>query len=174
MNNNIFGLIAAACSGVALILTLITIWAWIRQWSLRFAMVGYTGFTLVLAAGCFALSLTPILQTKIPGAAPYTTVYDRGANQAVIVVANSITPDQLELTLQQAALNLVSSGRFSATGSPLFHLRARTLLHPEPGVTFPLYLGELQQSLTQRNDPNQKIEIFADAFAQLDQVEAKS
>lgn len=168
MADSLFGLATQIFGVLAGILALGTLLAWIRGWGIRFAMVGYTAFALVLTAGSFALTLTPIMQTSIPGAARYTTVYDQGSNQAVIVVAPTIDPETLELTLRQAARNLASSGRFS-TGSRLFTLRARTVVHPEPGISRPLYLGQLQQTLGQREDPNLQIQIDPSGFEELQQ-----
>jgi hypothetical protein len=71
------------------------------------------------------------------------------------------------LTLEQAGQRLLSSGRFS-TGSQFFTLRARTVIHPQPGLSVPLYLGQLQQPLGSRQQGSDRtIEIFADAFAKL-------
>jgi hypothetical protein len=157
--------------GVAIFLALLTLLAWMRNWPWKFSLVGYTAFTLVLTAGCFALSLGPIFRSRIPGAAPYTTVYDQGAERAVIAVSPDITPEQLILTLRQAASDLASSGRFS-TGSPVFTLQARTVIHPEPGVSEPLLLGTLQQPLGKRlrtpeEQQQQQIHLEEEAFARL-------
>ncbi|MGY2726081.1 Ycf51 family protein [Thermostichus sp. OS-CIW-26] len=157
--------------GLAGLLAVLTLLAWIRNWPLKFALVGYTAFALVLTAGCFALSLGPIFRSRIPGAAPYTTVYDQGADRAVIAVSPDITPEQLILTLKQAASDLGSPGRFS-TGSPVFTLRARTVIHPEPGVSEPLLLGTLQQPLGKRlrtpeEQQQQQIHLEEEAFARL-------
>ena len=171
MGTESFFLLAAKICGIlAGILGLVTVVAWWRQWPFRFAFFGYTAFMTVLTAGCFALTLTPIIRPPVAGSAPYHTVYDRGANQAVIKVETDISPETLELTLQQAAQKLASSGRFS-TGSRLFTLRARTVIHPEPGISVPLYLGQLQQDLGTRQDPDRTIEIFPDAFRQLEAVQ---
>ncbi len=166
MNDSLFTQLAQICLISAGILALLTLVTWVRQLKIRFAMVGYTGFALVLAVGCFALGLGPFMRTTIPGAASYTTVYDQGANQAVIAVAPTITPEALTLTLQQAALNLSTSGRFS-TGSPYLTIKARTVTHPEAGISQLNYLGQLQKRLGVREDPEQSIEIFEDRFAQL-------
>lgn len=166
MNDNIFRLGATISLGLVGILALITLFAWIRQTNWRFAMVGYTGFSLVLTVGLFGLSLQPIMRTSILGASRYTTVYDRGSNQAVIAVEPTITPEELERTLQQATGNLLSSGRY-AVGSNLFTVRARTVLHPEPGVTQAIYLGQAQQPLGTRDSSLRTIEIFPEALAQL-------
>ncbi|MEN9203004.1 MAG: Ycf51 family protein [Thermostichus sp. DG_1_6_bins_120] len=157
--------------GLAGLLALLTLLAWLRNWPLKFSLVGYTAFTLVLTAGCFALSLGPIFRTRIPGAVHYTTVYDQGAERAVIAVEPTITPEQLIPTLRQAASDLGSSGRFS-TGSSLFTLQARTVIHPEEGVSLPLLLGTLRQPLGRRLRSKeelqlQQIQLEEEAFAQL-------
>ncbi|MEN9225277.1 MAG: Ycf51 family protein [Thermostichus sp. DRC_bins_24] len=158
--------------GLAGLLAVLTLLAWIRNWSLKFSLVGYTAFMLVLSFGCFALSLGPIFRSRIPGAVHYTTVYDQGADRAVIAVDPTITPEELILTLKQAASDLGSSGRFSTTGTALFTLQARTVLHPEEGVSLPLRLGTLQQPLGRRlRTPEelelQKITLEEEAFARL-------
>lgn len=153
------------------LLAVLTLLAWIRNWPFKFSLVGYTAFTLVITVGCFALSLGPIFRSRLPGAVPYTTVYDQGADRAVIAVSPDITPEQLISTLRQAASDLGSSGRFS-TGTPIFTLQARTVIHPEEGVSVPLLLGTLQQPLGMRLRTDeelklQQIHLEEDAFAQL-------
>jgi hypothetical protein len=46
-------------------------------------------------------------------------------------------------------------------------IRARTIVHPEPGVSKPLFLGEVKRSLTIRNDEQMAIDIYSESFAQL-------
>jgi hypothetical protein len=167
MSTDLFLLAAQVGLGVTGLLALVTFVAWLRKMNLRFALVGYTAFCLVLTVGCYALTLTPIMKTSIPGAARFSTVYDRGANQAVIKVDRKITPDQLRLTLEQAALNLGSSGRYSADGSRQFRVRARTVLHPEKGVSVPLYLGEIERTMGRQSEAEPRITINAEAFEQL-------
>lgn len=164
MTNVLFGQAAQIVAGLAGVFALLTLITWIRGMRIRFAMVGYTGFLVVLAIGCFGLSLYPFMRTNIDGAVAYKTVYDRGANQAVISVPVDITPEALTSTLQQAAANLSSSGRVS-TGSPYFTVRARIQLHPGEGITVPVYLGQLTQRIGVRQDPEQTIEIDEAAFA---------
>jgi hypothetical protein len=172
MSDSIFVLgtrIFAITSGLLAVLTLI---AWSRQSNWRFALVGYTAFCLVLTAGCWGLSLGPIMPTTIAGAAHYKTVYDRGADQAVIAVDPTITPEELTPTLLQASRNLLTSGRYSSS-STFFTVRARTVIHPQPGVSIPLYLGQTQQPLlrgTQITDP--EVAIFSEGFKQLQAYEA--
>lgn len=172
-STNFFQLATWGCGILAGILLLTTLVLWLRQSERRFAFFGYTAFSVVLTAGCFALTLTPITRPVVAGAAPYTTVYDQGSNRAVIAVSPDITPAQLELTLRQAASNLFSSGRFSQ-GSPVLTITARTVVHPAPGISEPIVLGSLQQSLMRRQDPEAHIEIFGGAFDHLEAIRSHS
>ena len=117
--------------------------------------------------GLFSLSLVPLSRTVIPGAARYTLVYDNGSNQAVIATSPDITPTQLEATLRQAASNLYSYGRMGAGGNNSLTIRARTVLHPEPGISTPVYLGKVERTLVTREDPQMLVEVFLDKFPQL-------
>lgn len=160
-------------AGVAtLVCATVAILGFILKWDIRFRLVGATGFMLVLTGGLFALSLTPLTRTVIPGAVRYSRVYDNGATQAVIAVPPQITPSELEATLRQAASDLYSYGRLGVVGNNQLTIRLRTVIHPEPGVSVPLYLGQLKRSLAQREDPQMAIEIFQDKVAQLPHSDA--
>jgi Protein of function (DUF2518) len=140
--------------------------AFLFQWGIRFRLVGATGFTAVLTVGLFALGVVPFTRTVIPGAVRYSTVFDSGADQVVIVVPATIDQTQLTATLQQAASNLFSVGRLSR-GEQQLTIRARTVLHPEAGVSEPLVLGQVKRSLFVKDDQAMKIEIFPKSFAKL-------
>lgn len=155
-------------SGIAtLVFAALAVLAFIFKWGIRFRLVGTTGFMLVLTGGLFALSLVPLSRTVIPGAVKYTLVYDNGATQAVIATSPQISPTQLEATLRQAASNLYSYGRLGSRGDNYLTIRARTLIHPEPGVSVPLYLGQIKRTLATREDPQMSVEIYPEKFAQL-------
>ncbi len=160
-----FLLAAQVCSisvGVLLLLTLIQ---WVRQTEWRFAFVGYTAFSAVLAVGLWALSWGPIIRTTVPGAARYTVVFDRGTTDVVIAVAPDVEPEALALGLQQAASNLYSSGRYSQDREPIMTIRARTIIHPEAGISEVVQLGQVRRSLRQRNDPEMQVEVDTVAIA---------
>jgi hypothetical protein len=146
----------AALSGLAFLL----------KWGIRFRLVGVTGFMAVLTVGLFSLGLVPFTRTAIPGAVRFSTVFDSGAAQAVIVVPPTITESELTATLQQAASDLFSMGRLGR-GEEQLTIRARTVLHPEPGVSQPLVLGQVKRSLSVRDDENMTIELFPDNLAKL-------
>lgn len=160
-------------SGIAtIVFAVLTILAFIIKWGFRFRLVGATGFMLVLTGGLFSLSLVPLSRTVIPGAVKYTLVYDNGSNQAVIATTPEITPEELEATLRQAASNLYSYGRLGAGGNNQLTIRARTIIHPEPGISIPVYLGKVERTLVTRADPEMSVEVYLDKFAQLPEAKA--
>lgn len=138
----------------------------VLKWGIRFRLVGVTGFMVVLTAGLFALSLGLYTRPVIPGAVKFTRVFDTGSANLVIAVSPKITETELEATLRQAASDLYSPGRL-AQGTEKMRIRARTVLHPQPGVSQPLYLGEVKRSLVTRNDDQMEFTLYRDQFAQL-------
>lgn len=151
----------------------LTLLSFLVKWGIRFRLVGVTGFMIVLTSGLFALSLVPFTRTVIPGAVRFSTVYDSGAAQAVIAVPPTITATELDATLRQAANDLFSPGRLSR-GENLLTIRARTVLHPEPGVSQPLYLGQIRRSLYVRDDDQMMIELNPANIAKLPKPAADS
>ncbi|MBE9041290.1 Ycf51 family protein [Oscillatoriales cyanobacterium LEGE 11467] len=141
--------------------------SFLLKWGIRFRLVGVTAFSLVLTVGCFGLSVVPFAPTVVPGSINYTLVFDNGANLITIKVPSDITESELEATLRQAAINLVAPGRLSPGRGQLL-LRARTVIHPEPGISKPLYLGRVMQSPSRSEDGDPfAIEIYRDNLAQL-------
>ncbi|PZO40618.1 MAG: hypothetical protein DCF19_12075 [Pseudanabaena frigida] len=162
----LFGQLAQGMGIFVLACALVTGLAVARGWSWRYRMVGATLFSVVLVVGLFSLSFEPITRSSIEGSVPFKLVYDRFGPQATIVVAPTVTPEELESTLKQASSNLFSSGR-NGQGKSQLTIYARTVVHPREGVSEPLYLGRVKRSLSLRNDPNIEIEVFSDRFAAL-------
>jgi Protein of function (DUF2518) len=161
----------AQWSGIATIGCLIVaVIAFIAGWGFRFRMVGVTSFMGVLTLGIFGLSLGLFTHTEIPGAMRYSLVYDNGANQAVVAVKPEIDASAIEPTLRQAAADLYSYGRTGTNGNDRFTVKLRTVLHPQPGVSQPLYLAEARRSLISRSDDNIQIDIFTENLAKLPQT----
>jgi hypothetical protein len=157
-----FGILTQFMGILVLGLALVTAIAFGRSLGWRFRMVGITSFAVVLTAGLFALSLAPITRSAVAGSVPYVLVYDRLGPEAVIAVSPNITPMQLESTLKQAASNLFSSGRNSLGTATKLRIRARTITHPQAGVSELVYVGEVESSLRLRNDPNVVVKVFSD------------
>ncbi len=155
-------------SGIFTLVCLVfTAIAFLAGWGFRFRLVGITSFMAVLTVGLFGLGLGLLNNPEVPGATKYSLVYDNGANQAVISLADTVTPDEVSATLKQAANKLFSPGRLGAGGNSNFIIRARTLIHDKPGVSTPVYLGSVKGSLQSRDLDNLDIELYPDKFALL-------
>ena len=120
--------------------------SFIAKWGIRFRLVGTTGFCGVLTAGLFGLSFQPLVATTVEGAVPYATVFDSGASQLVISVPASISETELKATLQQAAINSFNPSQLSRGGQTPT-VRARAIVHRDPGISDLLYLGQAQPDL---------------------------
>lgn len=152
---------------LTLVCGVLAVLGFLFKWGIRFRLVGITGFMAVLTGGLFALSLVPLTRVEIPGAVHYARVYDNGGTQTVIALPPTITESELEATLRQAAGDLFSPGRFSAAGENQLTVRARTIVHPEPGVSKPIYIGQVKRALGVREDENMDIEIYSDKLPHL-------
>lgn len=144
----------------------VTIVAWLFKWGIRFRLVGVTSFMTVLSVSTLALGLGLYSRPTIPGAVKFSRVFDTGATQVVVTVASDITPTELEATLRQAAADVYSPGRGSQ-GTNKMLIRARTVLHPQPGVSKLVYLGQVERSLATREDDAMALQVFSDQFQQL-------
>jgi hypothetical protein len=159
-------------SGIAtLAFAAITIVALILNWGFKFRLVGATGFMIVLTAGLFGLGLVPIVHSTVPGALHYSLIYDNGSDRATIVVAAPLTEAGLDATLRQAAADLYSYGR-SGSADKQLKVRARTVIHPQPGVSQPLVLGEVVRSLSGGEDSTLDVTIDRGNLAKIVQTKA--
>ncbi|MCY7277968.1 MAG: Ycf51 family protein [Phormidesmis sp. CAN_BIN44] len=159
----------AQWSGIlTIVVGILAVLGFVLKWGFRFRLVGITGFMAVLTTGIFALSLAIYTRPNVPGALHYSRIFDTASSQVVIVVPPRVTEPQVEATLRQAAIDLYSPGRMSQ-GEPLLTIRLRTNVHPEPGVSEPLYLGEIQRSLAVREDVDATVKIYRENFARLPQ-----
>jgi len=85
-------------------------------------------------------------------------IYDNGSDRATIAVKTPISETGLDATLRQAAADLYSYGRSGASDRQL-KVRARTVIHPRPGISEPLVLGEVTRSLSGGEDSQLNIRI---------------
>lgn len=167
VNNADFNIFTQWSAILTVVFGVLATLAFIFKWGIRFRLVGITGFMGVLTGGLFALALVPFTRTVIPGAVHFTRVYDNGGNLTVITVPSQITETELEATLRQAASDLFSYGRLGGGADNQLTVRARTIIHPKPGVSKPLFLGQVKRSLATRDDEQMAIDIYPESFAQL-------
>jgi Protein of function (DUF2518) len=156
---------------VTLAFAAITILALVLKWSFKFRLVGATGFMCVLTGGLFALSLVPIVHTAVPGALNYSLIYDNGSDRATITIKTPISETALAATLRQASADLYSYGR-SGQADRQLKIRARTVIHPRPGLSEPLVLGEVTRSLAGGEDNAVEIRIDRNNLAKVAQAKA--
>lgn len=125
----------------------------------------------VLTVGMFGLSFQPLTRSQVPGAVPYTTVFDSGASQIVIAVPNTITRTELEATLEQAASNLLKPSRLRAAGQrPL--IRARVIAHHD-GISDLIYVGSVKPGTGSTPEERTPIvEIYPDKLAKANNAAA--
>ncbi|NDJ18984.1 Ycf51 family protein [Myxacorys almedinensis] len=162
---------SAQWSGIATIaFAVLTVLAFLFKWGFRFRLVGVTSFMGVLTGAIFALGFGLYTRPSVVDAVHYSRVFDTGASQVVIAVPPDITPTQLEATMRQASLDLFSPGRLGQGNR--MTIRVRTITHPQPGVSQPLFLGEVQRSLSTREDEQARYTTYPDALAQLSQPPA--
>ncbi len=146
-------------SGIAtLAFAAITVLALILKWGFQYRLVGATGFMAVITVGLLGLSFVPIVHSNVPGALRYSLIYDNGSDRATIAVATPISEAGLDATLRQAAADLYSYGRSGRVDRQL-KIRARTIVHPQPGISEPLVLGEVVRSLGGGEDSELAIQI---------------
>ncbi len=157
--------------GIAtLVMAGITLLAFALGWGFRFRLVGITSF---ITGGMLGLSFEPFTPTVVPGSIPYKTVYDSGAAQIVVKVSDTVTPNELEATLQQAASNLLKPSRLGGMGvAPT--IRARAIVHAPGGVSNLVYLGQVQPIRKPGAETDLAIEIFENAFDTLAQASSTS
>jgi hypothetical protein len=154
---------------VTLAFAVLTIVALLLKWGFKYRLVGATGFMGVLTAGLFALSLVPIVHSNVPGALHYSLIYDNGSDRATIAVRTPISETGLDATLRQAAADLYSYGRSGSVDRQL-KVRARTTIHPRPGVSEPLVLGEVTRSLGGGENSQLAVRIDRDNLARVAQT----
>jgi hypothetical protein len=157
---------------VTLAFAVLTLLALVLKWGFKYRLVGATGFMGVLTAGLFALSLVPIVHSNVPGALHYSLIYDNGSDRATIAVAIPISETGLDATLRQAAADLYSYGRSGSVDRQL-KVRARTVIHPRPGISEPLVLGEVSRSLAGGEESKLEIRIDRDNLAKVARAKAE-
>jgi hypothetical protein len=92
-------------------------------------------------------------------------VYDNGSNLAVVAVKPDVNLSEIDATLRQASNDLFAYGRIGK-GDDRFTVRLRVINHLEPGVSEPLYLGQVRRELI-RDDADLDIQIYQENFKKL-------
>lgn len=150
---------------------IVMILAFVLQWGIRFRLVGITSFMTVVTLSIWGLGLGLFDRPTVEGSVRFSRVYDNGANQIVISIPTTVNPDEVTATLKQAANTYFSLGRISADGQAMV-IRARTVIHPQPGMSKPLYLGEAYRALGVKDTDQIKVELNQAALKELGRSQA--
>jgi hypothetical protein len=145
--------------------------AFLLKWGIRFRLVGAAGFAAVLTVGLLGLSFEPFTRTVIPGAIPFSTVYDSGASTIVIAVPQTIDQEALDATLRQAASNLFKPYRLGIPGNTPT-IRARTIIHEAGGISRLVYLGQVQPDPNGSKTGDYDVQINSQQLARAQAVSA--
>lgn len=142
--------------------------AFIAGWNWRFRGVGVTSFMGVLAGSFFGLGVSLYPRIAVEGAERFSVVYDGGGAEIVVAVpATAISEEAAAATLQQAAYDSYSPGRFGENAGAKMTVRLRTVVHHDGGASELLQLGQVKRSMSLREDDNMEIEVFPENLAQL-------
>ncbi|AFY38495.1 Protein of unknown function DUF2518 [[Leptolyngbya] sp. PCC 7376] len=166
MDNLDFLLYTQWSAYATLVFAVLAITSFLFKWGIRFRLVGTTGFMIVLTIGLFGLGLGLFSRSVVPGSIRYSLVYDNGSNLAVVSVKPEISLAEVDATLRQASGDLFSYGRIG-NGDDRFTVRLRTIQHPEPGVSEPIYLGQVRRAIAARETADLDIQIYEDNIAKL-------
>ncbi len=123
-------------------LTLITLLSFIINWSQRFRLVGITGFTILLAASCWAFGVSYTPPVSIEGALNPPIVFDNGVDLLIAQAPADFPEEAIWPTLNQIAGN-IRGGRNGAD----VHVRLRQILPAGEGISQPVILGEVVRDL---------------------------
>ncbi len=158
-----FALFTRWSAYTTVVFAMLAIASFLFKWGIRFRLVGVTGFMIVLTGGLFGLSLGLFNHRVIPGAVRYSLVYDNGSSLAVVTVKpediDASDESTVDATLRQASEDLFSYGRIGVGGDQ-FTVRLRTIIHPDTGVSEPLYLGQVRRSIATRDSGKFDIDIY--------------
>ena len=131
---------------LGIVLSFLTVIAFIIRWGVKFRLVGATIFTFLLAASCWAFGESYSPPFQVEGAKYVPIVYDNGYDLVVAQVPREFESEDIEPTLQQIAGNLKGGGRNGAS----VHIRLREIQDEGYGISRPVIVGEIVKNLSRK------------------------
>ena len=126
-----------------LVLSLLTILAYLFSWGIKFRLTGITIFTVLLSASCWAFNQSYRPPINIEGYKYAPIVYDNGFDLVVAQASNDFPEESIKPTLLQIAGNLKGGGRNGAQ----VKVRLRKIESAGDGISKPIILGEIINDL---------------------------
>ena len=124
-------------------LGVLTIFAYLFRWGIKFRLTGITIFTLLLSASCWAFNQSYTPPLNIEGYKYAPIVYDNGFDLVVAQASDDFPEEAIKPTLLQIAGNLKGGSRNGAQ----VHVRLRKIESAGDGISKPIILGELINDL---------------------------
>ena len=140
----IFGLIG-------LILLMMTLIAFIFNFSFKFRLTGVTIFSFLLSVSSWAFLQSYSKNITIEGAIYVPIVYDNGSDLIIAKAPNDFPRESIDPTLEQISQNLK---RGSRSGRNVI-IRIRGLEKISEDVSQPIILGEIEKSFITQIPPNE-------------------
>ena len=124
-------------------LGIVTFFAYLLNWGIKFRLTGITIFTFLLSASCWAFDQSYTPPFNVEGYKYAPIVYDNGFDLVVAQASNDFPKEAIKPTLLQIAGNLKGGGRNGAQ----VKVRLRKIESAGDGISKPIVLGELINDL---------------------------
>ena len=124
-------------------LGVLTIFAYLFKWGIKFRLTGITIFTLLLSCSCWAFDQSYRPPINVEGYKYAPIVYDNGFDLVVAQASNDFPEEAIKPTLLQIAGNLKGGGRNGAQ----VKVRLRKIESAGEGISKPIILGEIINDL---------------------------
>ena len=122
---------------------ILTFFAYLFSWGVKFRLTGITIFTLLLSASCWAFDQSYTPPFNVEGYKYAPIVYDNGFDLVVAQASNDFPEESIQPTLLQIAGNLKGGSRNGAQ----VKVRLRKIESAGDGISKPIILGEVVNDL---------------------------
>tara|TARA_B100000900_G_scaffold385435_1_gene375081 strand:- start:575 stop:1033 length:459 start_codon:yes stop_codon:yes gene_type:complete len=136
---------------IGIILSVITLIAFIFNLSLKFRLTGVTIFSFLLSISSWAFLQSYSENITIEGALYAPIVYDNGSDLIIAKAENDFPRESINPTLEQISQNLK---RGSRSGRNVI-IRIRGLEKISEDISQPIILGEIEKSFITQDPPNE-------------------
>ena len=127
---------------IGVLLLLITLIAFIFNFSVKFRLTGITIFSFLLSISSWAFIQSYSENINIEGAVYAPIVYDNGSDLIIAKADDKFPPESVNPTLEQISQNLK---RGSRSGRKVV-IRIRSLEKISENISKPIILGEIEKS----------------------------
>ncbi len=136
---------------IGLILSVVTLIAFIFNLGLKFRLTGITIFSFLLSISSWAFLQSYSENITIEGSIYVPIVYDNGSDLIIAKAENNFPEESIDPTLKQISQNLK---RGSRSGRNVI-IRIRGLEKISEDVSKPIILGEIEKSFITQIPPNE-------------------